>query len=99
MSEVLNPFISQFGVGGIGGFLVGYAIKKIIKIIGFLLGLCVLSLFYLDHVGLISVNYGRLTEAASGFLQSAVEFLPAIVGYLPLATSFTAGLALGIMKG
>lgn len=99
MSEVLNPFISQFSAGGIGGFLVGYAVKKIVKIIGFLLGLSVLALFYLDHVGLISVNYGRLTEAVSGFLQGAVEILPAIIGYLPLATSFTAGLALGIMKG
>ena len=31
--------MSQFGVGGIGGFLVGYTAKKIVKIIGFLLGL------------------------------------------------------------
>ena len=99
MSEVLNPLISQFGVGGIGGFLVGYAVKKIMKIIGFFLGLSLLALFCLDQVGVVSVNYARLTEAAAGLLQGAVELLPAIVSYLPLATSFTAGLALGVMKG
>ena len=99
MSEALSSLITQFGAGGIGGFLVGYAIRKIVKIIGFLLGLSVLSLLYLQHVGLISVNYGKLAEATSGFLQSAVEILPAIVGYLPMATSFTGGLALGIMRG
>lgn len=99
MSEVLNPLISQFGVGGIGGFLVGYAVKKIVKIIGFFVGLSLLSLLYLDHVGLISVNYGKLTEVISGLLQGAIETFPVIVGYLPLATSFTAGLTLGMMKG
>lgn len=99
MSEALGSFVTQFGAGGIGGFLVGYAIKKIVKIIGFLLGLSVLLLFYLEHVGVISVNYGKLAEATAGVLQSAVEVLPAIVGYLPMATSFTGGLALGVMKG
>jgi uncharacterized membrane protein (Fun14 family) len=99
MSEALPPVITQFGVGGIGGFLVGYAVKKIVKIVAFLLGLSILLLFYLDGIGLITVNYERLSAAASGLLRAAAEFLPVIIGYLPLATSFTAGLTLGLMKG
>ena len=32
MSEILTPVVYQLGLGGIGGFIVGYAIKKIVKI-------------------------------------------------------------------
>jgi uncharacterized membrane protein (Fun14 family) len=33
MSEVISPLVFQLGLGGIGGFVVGYALKKLSKLI------------------------------------------------------------------
>ena len=32
MSEVVSPLVFQLGVEGIGGFIVGYALKKLSKL-------------------------------------------------------------------
>lgn len=65
MSEVLTPIVYQLGVGGIGGFIAGYEVKKIAKIIAVILGIFFLLLVYPGYTGVISVNYERLTEAVS----------------------------------
>jgi ABC-type dipeptide/oligopeptide/nickel transport system permease subunit len=39
MSAALPSVVYQLGVGGIGGFIVGYTIKKISKLIVVLIGL------------------------------------------------------------
>ena len=31
MSDLINPIISQVGIGAVGGFLVGYLLKRLIK--------------------------------------------------------------------
>lgn len=33
MSEIATPLVFQLGAGAIGGFVVGYAIKKVAKLI------------------------------------------------------------------
>jgi uncharacterized membrane protein (Fun14 family) len=34
------------GIGGIGGFIVGYAFKKLLKIVAVIVGLFILALIY-----------------------------------------------------
>ena len=47
MSEtpsILTPLIAQLGVGGVGGLCVGYAVKKVAKVVAVIVGLFFLGL-------------------------------------------------------
>lgn len=99
MSDIFTNVLFPLSTGGAGGFLIGYAAKKIVKILMFFLGLYSLSLFYLMHVGVIDINSEKLAEATSGLLTQAAGFFSAAIAYLPLSGSFATGFALGIMKG
>ncbi|KPV64149.1 MAG: FUN14 family protein [Candidatus Bathyarchaeota archaeon BA1] len=101
MSEILIPLGYQLGVGGVGGFLVGYAIKKVIKIMAVILGLFLLSLAYLGYTGMIDVNYDKLEKATSGLVGmiGQAPLLTPIVSHIPFAASFIVGFALGFKKG
>lgn len=102
MSEILTPVVYQLGVGGILGFVVGYTIKKLTKIIAVLAGIFALILMYLGYEGIISVNYDKLAEMLEGLLGTAgqaSDLLTPIVANLPFAGSFAAGAAIGLKVG
>jgi uncharacterized membrane protein (Fun14 family) len=102
MSELVSPLVFQLGVGGIGGFIVGFTIKKISKLILFLVGLFIIALIYLSTRGIIDINYSALWNALSGLVSAAggaFSWLVGIVSLLPFAGSFIAGLLLGLKLG
>ncbi len=102
MNELISPFAYQIGIGGIGGFIVGYAVKKISKLIIVLTGLAILALLYLGISGVISINYGKLWEALSNFLVflgQAASWIVGLISVLPFAGSFIAGFLLGFKLG
>jgi uncharacterized membrane protein (Fun14 family) len=99
MSDLFTNILFPLSTGGAGGFLIGYATKKIVKILMFFLGLCSLFLFYLVHIEVIDINSDKLAEATSSLLAQTAGFLSATIAYLPFSGSFVAGFALGIMKG
>lgn len=92
------------GLGGLGaaGFLVGYAIKKLVKLFLFLVGLFLLVLLTLEYSGIIKIYYDKLGEALVNILTSIEGFLPQILPMLSglvYSLSFGAGFLLGLMKG
>ncbi len=99
MSDILTYFLFPLSIGGIGGFAIGYATKKIIKILMFLLGLYILSLYYLMNIGAIEINSQRLFESISSLVVQMIEFLVNTMTFLPLTGGFTVGFMLGIVKG
>ena len=101
MSELVIPIIYQVGVGGIGGFFVGYAVRKVAKIVAVFLGIFLFSLISLAYVGAISVNYDDLTEVLSKLAipEQAAELLMPILANLPFACSFTVAFLIGLKKG
>ena len=99
MSEFLTPVVYQMGIGGVGGFLVGYTIKKITRLIAIILGFFIIVLIYLGYSDIISVNYDKLSEAVSGLVEQAPNILQPIISNLPFAGSFSVGLTLGLKKG
>jgi len=100
-SELLGPLTTQLGVGGIGGFIVGFALKKIAKLVAILLGLLFVGLQYLAYIGIIQINYDRLIEYAQNLVGSAGQFsIPSfLIANIPFAGAFVAGFALGFLKG
>lgn len=102
MSEIATPLVFQLGTGAVGGFVVGYAIKKVAKLIVVLIGICLLALIYLSSQGILAVNYGKLFDAVSGWLGGAGEavgWLTPIIAHLPFAGSFLVGFFLGFKMG
>jgi uncharacterized membrane protein (Fun14 family) len=105
MSEppsLLSPIVTQLGVGGIGGLCVGFAIKKVAKIVAVFIGLGFLGLEYLAYQGIISIDYGALENWASNVIQGAGVLEKALIAFLanlPFASSFLVGFALGLKKG
>jgi uncharacterized membrane protein (Fun14 family) len=44
MSEIVTPVVWQLGLGAVGGFIAGFALKKITKLFIVVIGLFVLAL-------------------------------------------------------
>lgn len=102
MSELLPSLGFQFGAGTIGGFIVGYAVKKISKIVALIVGLFIIALIYLGVKGIISINYDALWSAAAnslGLAGSAFSWLADVIALLPFAGSFILGFGLGFKFG
>jgi uncharacterized membrane protein (Fun14 family) len=102
MSAVLPSVVYQLGVGGIGGFIVGYTIKKISKLIIMLMGLFIIFLLYLGTSGIISINYKELWDGLAsllGYASQAATWIIGLISLLPFMGSFLAGFLLGFKLG
>jgi uncharacterized membrane protein (Fun14 family) len=103
--------LTSISSGGIAGFLIGYAIKKGIKIIMTIAGLFLAGLAYLNYQGLISVDWSKIASASStavaGFSNNTSyasivdnQVYPTLMNFgAPLTASFAAGFILGCLKG
>ena len=47
LSSILTPIAGELGIGGIGGFFSGWALKKAAKLVAAIIGLSFLGLQYL----------------------------------------------------
>jgi len=105
MSEtpsLLTPLVAQLGVGGLGGLCVGYAIKKVAKIVAVVVGLFFLGLEYLAYEGIINIDYVGLESWANNAVEGAGALegvLTAMIANLPFAASFVVGLTMGLKMG
>ena len=102
MSEVLTPVVYELGLGAVGGFVVGYAIKKIAKIFLIVIGIFIAALLYLGASDIISINFGALWDAVGGWLggtSQAAGWLVGLIAILPFVGSFSLGFFLGFKLG
>lgn len=99
------PFISQLGVGGIAGFAVGYALKKVGKVLAVLLGLLFVALQLLASQGFLTVHWNEVearvdpllqTDSLAGLWQRLIDVL---TYNLAFAGAFVPGLVLGLRRG
>ncbi|MEM2127893.1 MAG: FUN14 domain-containing protein [Candidatus Bathyarchaeia archaeon] len=102
MSDLLAPLAFQVGAGGIAGFIVGYALKKLARLVAVIAGIFFVVLLYLSYIGIININYDKLIEALKGLTGQAggaAGLVTPIVANLPFAATFMAGLGLGLKMG
>jgi len=102
MSEILSPLAYQLGIGGIGGFIVGFALKKLSKLVAIVIGLFILALIYLSTQEIISINYGALFTAVRdlfGLAEGAFSWLIGFLSVLPFIGSFIVGFLIGFKIG
>jgi uncharacterized membrane protein (Fun14 family) len=101
LSEAFSVIIFQLGIGGIGGFFIGYAVRKVLKI-ALILGIFVFSLLFLVYAKVIGINYGGLANALSSFfgtVNPVLGSLGPLLLNLPLIGSLIIGLIAGYKMG
>ncbi len=111
MSVDLAFIGTSVGFGGVAGFLIGYAVKKAIKIMMIIIGLFFAALAYLNYQGIVTINWDKLGSTATGAttgLGNATgqvagisdQVGPTLINFgIPLAGSFAAAFVFGFMKG
>ena len=99
MFDFFSQLFLSFGVGGFGGFFIGFVTKKIIKILMVLVGLYVVSLVYLTHIEVIKIDTTKLLATSSNIITEIINFSLSTLAYLPISGSFAIGFILGIVKG
>ncbi len=111
MSFDPTSVLASIGFGGIAGFLIGYAIKKVMKLMLIIVGLFFAALAYLSHQQIITIHWDRFASTSEGALQgiqNATGTIPSAADQtfsalanigIPLTGSFAAAFAFGFMKG
>src|SRR6187401_1966204 len=66
------PLVSTIGFGGIVGFLVGFALKRIMKILAVIAGVFFATLLYLESQHIVNVNWDKLQTISNGVLSTIV---------------------------
>jgi uncharacterized membrane protein (Fun14 family) len=95
------------GGGFFGGLLLGYALKKIVKIVAVAIGLFIAGLTYLQYQHLATFNWDRIEGTVSTIANATtntfndynIEILTSANLGIPLTGGMSAGFAIGFMKG
>jgi uncharacterized membrane protein (Fun14 family) len=76
MSGIENsimPFVSTIGFGGIVGFLLGFALKRIMKILAVIAGVFFAALMYLESQHIVNVNWDKLQMISNSILSTVTS--------------------------
>lgn len=73
------PLLTTVGFGGITGFIVGIAIRYVIKILAIISGLFLAALMYLQSQGILNVNWGKLQTISQPVLSALTNNLNSTV--------------------
>ena len=103
--SALAPYAEQLGFGLVAGFAVGYALKKVGKLLAVVLGLLFVAVQVLASQGFLTVHWGEVqarvdpwfeTESLEGAWRSLVRVLTYNVTF---AGAFVPGLVVGLRRG
>jgi uncharacterized membrane protein (Fun14 family) len=101
----LLPWIEQIGFGLVAGFVAGYALKKLGKLVALVVGVLFVALQLLAWSGYVTIQWGRLQQdvepllAASSLNEAWRSLLTVMTHNLPFAASFVPGFVIGLRRG
>jgi uncharacterized membrane protein (Fun14 family) len=103
--DTLTPIATSIGGGFFIGIMLGYFVKKILKILMFAAGGLIGLLLYLQHQQIISVNIEKLEGSSTFMLTSITASFDKVTQIgetsslgIPLTASMTAGFTIGLIK-
>jgi uncharacterized membrane protein (Fun14 family) len=111
--ETFTGVAATIGVGFFGGILMGWALKKVIKVIAFIVGLFLAGMAYVQYRQMALIDWNELEQIASGAVSTIVDAIdindggdqPAIADLaitnlgIPPTSSLSIGFSIGFMKG
>ncbi len=114
-TENVYPIVSTIGGGFFVGILIGYALKKVVKIVAIVIGLFFAGLAYLQYQDIVNINWNNLHQVSQNAIVTvlnATKYIPGITDVgghttnltmsdfgIPLTGSMAMGFAVGFMKG
>jgi len=103
---------STVGGGFFAGILVGWAVKKVIKLVAIMAGLFLAGLAYLQYQQIASINWDKLEQISEGAVNAVANAIKMVDGSsptvaelaitnfgIPMTSSISVGFTIGFMKG
>jgi len=98
--DFVVPFVGTLGFGGLMGYAVGYAAKKVSKLALIGMGVLFFLIQYLVYKGFATVDWGEVAEAGGAAAKTGgMLFWKIVTHNVSLGAGFVAGIALGFKKG
>ena len=110
-----SPLLTTMGFGGVIGFLIGFVLKKLMKILAIIAGVFLAALMYLSQQGIVNVNWDKFNVTYHDVLSSLLNTIngttseggtvtshifPMMTNLgVPLTGSTAVGFTIGILKG
>jgi uncharacterized membrane protein (Fun14 family) len=85
--ETLRPTAASMGGGFFVGVLIGYALKKVIKLVAVIVGLFLAGLAYLQYHQIANINWNKLQQISEG----AITTISNLTIQIPGISSCTVG--------
>lgn len=103
--EILIEPWTALGFGGMAGLVVGFAAKKLTKVLAVALGLLFVTLQGLSYLGYVQIDWTGIERDASRVVSGPEgralldQAWLVLVANIPFAGGFAAGFALGFKLG
>ncbi|WP_311171464.1 FUN14 domain-containing protein [Halobellus ordinarius] len=94
----------EFGSGAVIGGIIGFAAKKLAKVIAVIIGLELALFKFLESRGILTVDWERLTSGLVKTTENAAtgappDWISTILSTLSISAGFTGGFLAGFKKG
>lgn len=94
----------EFGSGAVIGGIIGFAAKKIAKLIAVIVGLELAVFKFLESRGIITVDWERLTGGLVSATQDPAtgappDWISTVLSTLSISAGFSGGFLVGFKKG
>jgi uncharacterized membrane protein (Fun14 family) len=113
-ADTLYSSTAAVGGGFFAGILIGYALKKIVKVVAVVVGLFFAGVWYLQYQQIIDIKWAKFQAVSQNAVTTLVNATTQIPGLnssnhttafafsnlgIPLTGSMSMGFAIGFMKG
>jgi uncharacterized membrane protein (Fun14 family) len=107
-TDTLTSMSTTIGGGFFGGLLIGYALKKVIKMLAVVVGLFLAGLAFLQYQQIATIHWhkleGAITKLAAATTSTIndnnIVTLSMMSNFgIPLTSSMSVGFTIGFMKG
>jgi uncharacterized membrane protein (Fun14 family) len=79
--ETFGPSAANMGGGFIVGILIGYVMKKVIKLLAIIVGLFLAGLAYLQYHQIANINWNKLQTVSEGTIITLSNAITQIPGF------------------
>ena len=97
MTDVFSPILIQLGFGGIGGFFVGYLLKKVLKF-ALIIGVFAFIATYFAYESYMEIDYAQLVSRVEQIATPAMNFIYPLISQIPAIGSLVVGAVIGFTK-
>ena len=104
---------ATIGGGFFAGILIGYALKRVVKILAIVVGLFFAGLAYLQYQQIVNINWNKVPQLSQNVVTTLANATTHIPGFnnghppdisisnfaIPLTGSMLVGFAIGFIRG